>query len=83
LGAAITAQVPGVSTVQFDGMSVKLHNAKGDTLTINLLDDNQYSVQVSCSGVLYKGSKEKMMDLVVLWAEDKFPIGEDAESIAD
>ena len=60
-----------------------VHNAKGDTLTTNLLDDNQYSVQVSCSGVLYKGSKEKMMDLVDLWAEDKFPKDEDAEAITN
>ena len=51
LGAAITAQVPGVPTVQFDGMSVKLHNAKGYMLTITLLDDNQYSLQASGSGV--------------------------------
>jgi len=83
LGAAITAQVPGISTVQIDGMSVKLHNAKGYTLTINLLGDNQYSVHASGSGVLYKGSKEKMMDLVDLWAEDKFPKDEDAEAITN
>ena len=83
LEAAITADVPGISTVQIDGMSVKLHNAKGYTLTINLLADNQYSVHASGSGVLHKGSKEKMMDLVDLWAEDNFPKDENAESITD
>src|SRR3954463_7619 len=73
LAAAIKAQVLGPPEVQLDGASVKLQNAKGDTLTINLLDDNQYSVHASGSDVLCKGAKEKMMDLVDLWVEGKLP----------
>lgn len=67
-------------TVEPIGTSVKVQNGRGGILNIGVLDDRKYSVHASDSLIVHNGSKDRMMDLVDLWSEDKFPNDDDPDS---